>query len=144
MMWALPILLHHPKEAVWKKIILICWNLSLAPFLVALLVSCFSFSQVMAFWGIISEWGDSTSNKRNHYCKCGQLETVKHILNILLHPAKQDFFRKISPELNPRIFFLILIRALAIVKFLELSLQLCWWFTWLDQHVKFLLSANLW
>ena len=40
----------------------------------------------------------------NHYCECGQLETVEHVLNeCLLDDSERDFLRKVSPELDPRI-----------------------------------------
>jgi hypothetical protein len=45
-------------------------------------------------------------NERNHYCKCGQLETVEHVLKECpLHFAERDYLRKVSPELDPKILF---------------------------------------
>jgi hypothetical protein len=43
-------------------------------------------------------------SERNHYCECGQLETVEHVLKECpLHSAERDYLRKVSPELNPKI-----------------------------------------
>ena len=43
--------------------------------------------------------------ERSHNCECGQLETVEHILKgCPLHPAERDLLRKVSPELDPKIF----------------------------------------
>jgi hypothetical protein len=40
-------------------------------------------------------------NERNHYCECGQLETVEHVLKECpLHSAERDYLRKVSPKLD--------------------------------------------
>jgi hypothetical protein len=58
-------------------------------------------------------------NERNHYCKCGQLETVENVLKeCLLHSAERDYLRKVSPELDTK-------KGLgAVVKFLDSLPQL--------------------
>jgi hypothetical protein len=43
-------------------------------------------------------------NERDHYCECGQLETVEHVLKECpLHSAERDYLRKVSPELDSKI-----------------------------------------
>jgi hypothetical protein len=79
-------------------------------------------------------------NERNHYCECGQLETVEHVLKKChLHTAERDYLRKVSLGLDTK-------KGLgAVVKFLDsLAQLLCWWFTWLEQLVEVLLFVNLW
>jgi hypothetical protein len=86
------------------------------------------------------------SNERNHNCECGQLETVEHVLKECpLHSAERDYLRKVSPELDPKILLDTKKGLGAVVKFLDsLPQLLCWWFAWLEQLVKVLLSVNLW
>jgi hypothetical protein len=39
--------------------------------------------------------------EKSHYCKCGQLETVEHILrDCAQHPLECSCLRKVSPELD--------------------------------------------
>jgi hypothetical protein len=39
--------------------------------------------------------------ERSHYCECGQLETVEHILrDCALHYIERSCLRKVSPELD--------------------------------------------
>jgi hypothetical protein len=85
-------------------------------------------------------------NERNHNCECGQLETVEHVLKECpLHSAERDYLRKVSPELDPKILLDTKKGLGAVVKFLDsLPQLLCWWFAWLEQLVKVLLSVNLW
>jgi hypothetical protein len=61
----------------------------------------------------------STISEQNHYCKCGQLETVEHVLKECpLHSAERDYLRKVSPELDTK-------KGLgAVVKFLDSLPQL--------------------
>jgi hypothetical protein len=58
-------------------------------------------------------------NERNHYCQCGQLETVEHVLKECpLHSAERDYLRKVSSELDTK-------NGLrAVVKFLDSLPQL--------------------
>ena len=66
-------------------------------------------------------------DERDHNCKCGQLETVEHVLKgCPLHSAKRDLLRKVSPELHPRILLDTKKGLGAVVKFLDsLSQLLC-------------------
>jgi hypothetical protein len=43
-------------------------------------------------------------NKRgNHYCECGQLETVEHVFKeCLLHHAEQGYLRRVFSELDTK------------------------------------------
>ena len=64
-------------------------------------------------------------SERNHYCECGQLETVEHILKECpLYPAERDYLRKVSPELEPRILLDTKKGLGAVVKFLDSLPQL--------------------
>jgi hypothetical protein len=64
-------------------------------------------------------------NERNHYCECGQLETVEHVLKECpLHSAKRDYLRKVSPELDPKIPLDTKKGLGAVVKFLDFLPQL--------------------
>jgi hypothetical protein len=64
-------------------------------------------------------------NERNHYCECGQLETVKHVFKECpLHSAKQDYLRKVPPELDPKILVYTKKGLGAVVKFLDSLPQL--------------------
>jgi hypothetical protein len=64
-------------------------------------------------------------NKRNHYCECGQLETVEHVLKECpLHSAERDYLRKVSPEPDPKILLDIKEGLGAAVKFLDSLPQL--------------------
>jgi hypothetical protein len=58
-------------------------------------------------------------NEKNHYCECGQLETVEHVLKECpLHSAERDCLKKVSPELDTK-------KGLgAVVKFLNSFPQL--------------------
>lgn len=111
--------------------------------LVTSLVSCFSFARVVVFSKSFSRWIVLT--RKNHYCECGQLKTVEHVLNeCSLHPTKRDFLRNIFPELNLKILLDTKKGLGAIVKLDLLPKLLCRWFYWLEQLVEVLLSANLW
>jgi hypothetical protein len=64
-------------------------------------------------------------NERNHYCECGQLETVDHVLKECpLHSAERDYLRKVSPELDPKILLDTKKGLGAVVKFLDSLPQL--------------------
>jgi hypothetical protein len=64
-------------------------------------------------------------SERNHYCECGQLETVEHILKECpLHSAERDYLRKVSPELDPKILLDTKKGLGAVVKFLDSLPQL--------------------
>jgi hypothetical protein len=64
-------------------------------------------------------------NERNHYCKCGQLETVEHVLKKCpLHSAERDYLRKVSPELDPNILLYTKKGLGTVVKFLDSLPQL--------------------
>jgi hypothetical protein len=64
-------------------------------------------------------------NERNHYCKCGQLETVEHVLKECpLHLAKRNYLRKDFPELDFKIILDTKKGLGAIVKFLDSLPQL--------------------
>jgi hypothetical protein len=64
-------------------------------------------------------------NERNHYCECGQLETVEHVLKeCSLHSAERDYLRKVSPELDPKILLDTKKGLGAVVKFLDSLPQL--------------------
>jgi hypothetical protein len=63
--------------------------------------------------------------EQNHYCECGQLETVEQVLNECpLHPAERDNLRKVSPELDPKILLDTKKGLGVVVKFLDLLPQL--------------------
>jgi hypothetical protein len=61
-------------------------------------------------------------NKQNHYCECGQLETVEHG-ECPLHSTERDYLRKVYLELDPKTLLDIKKGLGAVVKFLD-SLQL--------------------
>jgi hypothetical protein len=64
-------------------------------------------------------------NKQNHYCECGQLETVEHVLKECpLHSAERDYLRKVSPELDPKIILATKKGIGAVVTFLDSLPQL--------------------
>jgi hypothetical protein len=64
-------------------------------------------------------------NERNYYCKCGQLETVEHVLKECpLHSAERDYLRKVSLELDPKILLDTKKGLRAVVKFLDSLPQL--------------------
>ena len=64
-------------------------------------------------------------DERDHNCKCGQLETVEHVLKECpLHPAERDLLRKVSPELDPKILLDTKKGLGAVVKFLDSLPQL--------------------
>jgi hypothetical protein len=61
----------------------------------------------------------------HHYCECGQLETVEHVLKKFpLHSAERDYLRKVSPELDPKILLDTKKGLGAVVKFLDSLPQL--------------------
>lgn len=43
-------------------------------------------------------------SKQNHYCDCGQLETIEHVIKefFFLYPMERDFLRKVSPEFDTK------------------------------------------
>jgi hypothetical protein len=64
-------------------------------------------------------------NERNHYCECGQLETVEHVLKECpLHSAERDYLRKVFLELDPKILLDTKKGLGAVVKFLDSLPQL--------------------
>jgi hypothetical protein len=64
-------------------------------------------------------------NERNHNCECGQLETVEHVLKECpLHSAERDYLKKVSPELDSKIFLDTKKGLGAVVKFLDSLPQL--------------------
>ena len=59
-------------------------------------------------------------DERDHNCKCGQLETVEHVLKECpLHPAERDLLRKVSLELDSKILLDTKKGLGAVVKFLD-------------------------
>jgi hypothetical protein len=64
-------------------------------------------------------------NERNHYCECGQLETVEHVFKECpLYSAERDYLRKVSPELDPKILLNYKKALKTIIKFLNSLPQL--------------------
>jgi hypothetical protein len=64
-------------------------------------------------------------NEQNHYCECGQLETVEHVLKECpLHSAERDYLRKVSPKLGLQILLGTKKDLGAAVKFLNFLPQL--------------------
>jgi hypothetical protein len=64
-------------------------------------------------------------SERNHYCECGQLETVEHVLKKCpLHSAERDYLKKVSSELDPKILLDTNRGFGAVVKFLDSLPQL--------------------
>jgi hypothetical protein len=58
-------------------------------------------------------------NEQNHYCKCGQLETVEHVLKECpLHSAERNYLRIVTPEPDPKILLDTKKGLGAVVKFL--------------------------
>ena len=76
--------------------------------------------------GVLGKYFRTKSiDERNHNCECGQLETVEHVLKECpLHPAERDLLRKVSPELDPKIFLDTKKGLGAVVKFLDSLPQL--------------------
>jgi hypothetical protein len=61
-------------------------------------------------------------NEQNYYCECGQLFPVEYVLKECpLHSAEQNYLRKVSPELDPKIFLDTKKGLEAVVKFLDSS-----------------------